>query len=351
MISSSPPPVYTALALQTLCEAVNSHAAREDARAAMLASIQRMRAEIAGSIAFIGPEVKLVVLPEYALTGFPMRETAEQWRAKAAIDADGPEFEAMAKVALDFGIFLAWNGYETDPHFPDLYFQACVVIDPSGAQVLRYRRLISMYAPSPYDVLDPYLDAYGEASLFPVANTEIGRLAAVASEEILYPEIARLHAVRGAEVFVHSSSEVSSPQTTPKNIAKQARAIENLAYVVSANTGGMTGTPIPVASADRGSKIVDPRGLIIAEAATGPSMCAYGEVDVGQVRRLRRKTAMGNLLARQPMALYAREYAKADIHPEGSLLDEAGAVKTPEKSFYRDRQSEVIEALAKRGVI
>ncbi len=343
-------PAYTALALQSLCETVNACANREESAARMAASIGRIRGEIAGSIAFIGPDVKLVVLPEYALTGFPMRESAEEWRTKAAIAADGPEFEALAKLASDFGIHLAWNGYETDEHFPDLYFQACVLIDPAGRQVLRYRRLISMYAPSPYDVLEPYLDAYGEDALFPVADTALGRISAIASEEILYPEIARLHAVKGAEVFVHSSSEVSSPQATPKNIAKQARAIENLAYVVSANSGGMTGTPIPQASADRGSKIVDPRGLIIAEAAAGPSMCAYGEVDVGQVRRLRRKTAMGNLLARQPMALFAGQYAKADIHPEGSLLKD-GQASTPEKSFYRDRQAAVIESLAERGLI
>lgn len=343
-------PVYTALALQSLSDTVNACASPADARDKMLAAIARVKAEIHGSIAFIGPDVKLVVLPEYLLTGFPMRETAAEWRAKAAIDPDGPEFDAMAGLAADLGVFLAWNGYETDPHFPDLYFQACVVIDPGGAQALRYRRLISMYAPSPYDVLDPYLDAYGEDALFPVADTSIGRLAAIASEEILYPEIARLHAAKGAEVFVHSSSEVSSPQLTPKNIAKQARAIENLAYVVSANTGGMAGTPIPQASADRGSKIVDPRGLILAEAAAGPSMCAYAEVDIGQVRRLRRKVGMGNLIARQPMALYAREYARAAIHPEGSLLQD-GAVATPAKGFYRDRQAIVIEDLAKRGVI
>jgi hypothetical protein len=51
---SSEAPVYTALALQSLCETVNSYAAPQDARAAMLRSIQRIRAEIAGSIAFIG---------------------------------------------------------------------------------------------------------------------------------------------------------------------------------------------------------------------------------------------------------------------------------------------------------
>ncbi|MEO1038454.1 MAG: nitrilase-related carbon-nitrogen hydrolase [Pseudomonadota bacterium] len=343
-------PAYTALALQTLCEAVNGHANPDEARAAMLASIRRMHGEIAGSIAFIGPDVRLVVLPEYALTGFPMRESAPAWRAKAAIDAHGPEFEAMAKIAESFNIHLAWNGYETDPHFPELYFQACVLIAPSGEQVLRYRRLISMYAPSPWDVIDPYLDAYGEDALFPVADTPLGRISAIASEEILYPEIARLHALKGAEVFVHSSSEVSSPQATPKNIAKQARAIENLAYVVSANTGGMSGTPIPQASADRGSKIVDPRGLIVAEAATGPSMCAYGEVDVGQVRRMRAKIAMGNLLARQPTRLYARELARHDVHPSGTLIQD-GQAHAPDKSYYRDRQQAVIDGLAKRGVI
>jgi catechol 2,3-dioxygenase len=29
-------------------------------------------------------------------------------------------------------VYLAGNGYETDDHFPGLYFQACWVFDPSG---------------------------------------------------------------------------------------------------------------------------------------------------------------------------------------------------------------------------
>ena len=104
--------------------------------------------------------------------------------------------------------------------------------------VLRYRRLLSMFAPSPHDVWDRYLDHYGLEGVFPVADTEIGRLAAIASEEILYPEIARALAFRGAEVFVHSSSEIGSPLGTAKDVAKRARAWENMAYVVSANTAG-----------------------------------------------------------------------------------------------------------------
>lgn len=351
MTDTSPSaPAYIALALQSLCEAVNDCTSVESARDRVLASIARMSREIAGSKAFIGEGVKLVVLPEYGLTGFPMGETAEQWRAKAAFDPDGREYGALAELAVKHQVFLGGNAYETDPHFPELYFQACFVIAPDGRTVLRYRRLISMYAPSPYDVLDRYLDAYGADALFPVADTPIGRLAAIASEEILYPEIARCHAMKGAEVFIHPTSEAASPIATPKNIAKQARAIENLAYVVSANTGGMAGTPIPQNSADRGSKIVDPRGLVIAEAASGPSMCAYGEVDIALVRRMRRRAGMPNLLARTPAALYAGEYAKAGIHPANTLMAD-GTVKTPDRTFYKARQEKVIDALAKRGVI
>lgn len=342
------PPAYIALALQTRCEAVNA-LSPEDAREAMLSSIARFGREIAASQAFIGEGVKLVVLPEYALSGFPMGETPAQWRAKAALDPEGPEYAALSETAHARGVFLGVNAYETDPHFPELYFQACAVIDPSGETVLRYRRLISMYAPSPYDVLDAYLDAYGADALFPVADTAIGRVAAIASEEILYPEIARCAAMRGAEVFIHPTSEAASPLPTPKNIAKPARAIENLAWIVSANTGGMGGTPIPEQSADRGSKIVDPRGLVVAEAAGGPSMCAYGEIDLSMSRRLRRRAGMGNLLARTPAALYAEQYRQAAIHPPGTLSPEN--VEVPGRDFYRRRQQRVIDDLAERGVI
>ena len=111
---------------------------------------------------------------------------------------------------------------------------------------LRYRRLISMFAPTPHDVWEEYLDVYGLEGVYsPSPTPTLGRLAAVASEEILYPEVARCLAMRGAEVLLHPSSEASSPRPMPKEIAKVARAIENMAYVVSANSAGIGGIAIP----------------------------------------------------------------------------------------------------------
>jgi predicted amidohydrolase len=341
---------YYALALQIKCQALNAVTTREDALASINSSVERIDKAIAGALAFLGRDTRLVVLPEYALTGHPMGESLKEWHDKAAIDMDGPEYDALGKVAQNHDIYLAANAYERDPNFPDYYFQASTLIAPSGDIVLRYRRLISMFSPSPWDVWDKYLDVYGEEAIFPVAETEIGRIGTIASEEILYPELARILASRGAEVFVHSSSEVGSNKQTIKDTGKKARAIENLAYVVSANSAGIAGSPVLEASTDGFSQILNYKGDQLCEAGYGESVNAFAEIDLAALRRYRHRPAMGNLLARQPMQLYAQFYKQSDIHPANELLEE-GEARTPERSYFVKRQQQVIEKLSKAGLI
>lgn len=338
---------YSALALQIACHAVNSLTA-SDARKSILGKIDEISAKIANSKRFLGADTKLVVLPEYSLTGFPWGETAPEWIAKAALAPDGPEYEALAKAAADNGVYLAGNHYETDPNFPELYFQGCTIFSPSGELVLRYRRLISMFSPSPFDVWDKYLDIYGADALFPVADTEIGKLGAIASEEILYPEIARMIASKGAEVMVHSSSEVSSPLPTPKSITRHARAVENVAYIVSANSGGLYGIDIPENSTDGGSEIIDYKGRVLARAGTGESNVAYAEISLDSLREFRRRPGMANLLSRHPMQLWAQAYGKLDVAEQNGLGDGANP---PARDHYVARQLRVIEKLDKAGLI
>lgn len=336
------PQIYKALALQTECKAVNRCTSREESRPIMHGSIKRIRGQIFSGKAFHGPDLKLVCLPEYFLTGFPAGETVQDWQRKAAIDIGGAEYEALGKLAMDAEIYLAGNAYENDPHFPEIYFQSSFIIAPSGDVVLRYRRLISMYAPSPYDVWGKYLEHYSEDDVFPVIDTPLGRLAALASEEILYPEVTRILAAKGAEVLMHPTSEAASTQMSPKNVAKLARAQENGIYVISANSAGITGTGLAAMSTDARSQIVDDRGIILAETPGGESITACADIDIGALRYRRSRVSMDNRLARQPMELYAREFAKFDIHPSGSLGDGA---KAPKKDFYRSRQESVISKL------
>ena len=339
---------YRALALQTTCHAVNSCSSPEEAAAAMADNIAVVGRQIHASKTFIGQDLKLVVLPEYFATSYPLGDTIPGWAAKGCFAMDGAEYEQLGRIAQDNGIYLCSNAYERDPNFPELYFQSSVVLDDTGNQILRYRRLISLYAPSPHDVWDKYLDIYGIDGVFPVARTPIGKLACVASEEILYPEIARALGLRGAEVLLHSTSEVGSPELTPKDIAKRARAIENIAYVVSANTAGITGVDIPMASANGMSKIVDDQGRVLAAAGLGESMAANGELDIAGLRRRRVRPGMGNFHSRLPQAAINAGLSEVALKPN-ALLD-GDNLKIPQRMDFLARQQTTIDALKAAGV-
>ena len=342
---------FAALALQLTAQSVENAA---DPRAQMLAMIEDVAGKMRSATLFIeqygGSPVKLVVLPEYLFTSYPGRIAIPDFARQAAWAVDGAEYAALGKVAAEQKLFLAGNAYETDKHFPGLYFQTSFIISPSGDVVLRYRRLNSMYAPTPHDVWDKYLDIYGIDGVFPVARTDIGNLAAIASEEILYPEIARAHALRGAEVFVHSSSEIGSPIKTPKMIAKQARAFENIAYVVSANTAGITGTSGCAQSADGNSMVVDYKGAVLAESNAGETFTAFADLDISALRAARRKPGMTNVLSRQRTELFASTYA-AGSHQRANALIDHDVVKVPDRDHFNRVQAETLERLAKDGLI
>ncbi len=345
---------YAAVALQLAARSIEACPDRESARAQMLGQIADVGAKLLGARIFIeqygGSPLRLAVLPEYLLTSYPGRISIPDFAAKAALEPGGPEYEALGAVAAAQKLFLAGNAYETDAHFPGLYFQTSFVIAPSGEVVLRYRRLNSMFAPTPHDVWSRYLDIYGLDGVFPVARTEIGNLAAIASEEIVYPEIARAHALRGAEVFVHSSSEIGSPRDTHKAIAKRARAFENLAYVVSANTAGIAGTALPLASADGNSMVVDHKGQVLAESNAGETFTAFADIDLDALRAARRKPGMTNYLARQRTALFAAAYGAATGQPADGLVEGDG-IRVPDRDYFLRVQNQVIDRLAKDGLI
>ena len=336
---------YKALALQLTTASVNSCRSGQEAKNRMLTSVTRIHAQIKASKAFIGSDLQLVVLPEYFLTGFPMGETTAEWQEKGCIHPNDEVYGALKHVAEDCNIYLSGNVYELDDHFQQFFFQTSFIIGPTGNVLLRYRRLNSMYTATPHDIMDEYISVYGMESLFPVVHTPLGNLACLASEEILYPEIARCLALKGAEIFLHPTSEVGALSPTPKNIAKQARAIENMAYVISANSAGITGYPIPAQSTDGHSQIVQYEGMVMCEAGFGESMVANATIHLSALREHRMRPGMSNYLSRQRFELFAPTYAQ-QIYPANTLIG-----KTPSRSHFIQQQQAVINQLKEKKII
>lgn len=337
--------MYRALALQMAVHPINYSTSKAEARHLMMGAIERVARALAG-VQVSSNVVKLAVLPEYLLTHFPMGISMQQWRDWAALDVDGPEYEALATLAQRFNCFICTNAYERDKNFPNTYFQSNVIFDDSGNVALRYRRLMSLHTPTPHDYWDKYLDLYGLDGTFPVAKTSIGNLCAVASEEIQYPELVRAFALRGAEVICHPSAESLNLAVSGKDIAKRARAIENMAYVVSANVAGHKGVPFLEQSADGLSKVIDYQGRVLAEAGQGESLAAGSDVNVSALRRFRNRPGMNNFFSRHRMEIYRDAYASEEFHPPNTLVN-----KKPDRELILDNQRRVMERLLAAGII
>lgn len=338
---------YSAFALQSVCDAVNQDGNVEAAHDRIKRNLDRIAQEVRATMGwttlFQGLAPRLAVLPEYVLTGFPIREGVKDWRAKATFEPESFVHKGLADIAAANNLYLAVNLYERNEIAPDMYFQANLLFGPDRTLHYRYLRTISITTPSSFDYWDRYVEKVGIENVFPVADTEIGRIGPVASEEILFPEIARALAMSGAEILAHSTSEAASPSLTPKDIAKRARAIENSAYVISANTAGITGTSMPSASADGMSKIVSPDGKILADADTGPSMNAASVIDIGALRAKRARPAMTNLLMRVPGKAFAPIYEAAPTMQPNGL---EGRDIIEDRGWLRERLADVAAKFA-----
>ena len=113
-----------------------------------------------------------------------------------------------------------------------------------------------------------------------------------------------------------------------------------MTYVVSANSAGVVGNALPSGTTDGDSKIIDPKGIVLAEAAYGESIVANADIDLAALREFRQRPAIGNQLARQRLELYAESYAKHSMYPPNTLLSQPA-----ERPPFTRTQQEVIKKL------
>jgi predicted amidohydrolase len=262
-----------------------------------------------------------VVLPEFAFQGPPRATPVSKWIERACATIPGPITETLAALARRYGIYVAGNHFEVDPRWPDRYFNSSFLISPDGAVILRYRRSNTASWTSPHDILDQYRAAYGEDGIFPVVETDLGRLAIFPCGEVAVPELSRVFMMRGAEVLLHPSNE---PITLRAESAKICRAAENMCYLISTNVAGGIGFSVGGVEQGGHSQIVDYLGNRLAyETDPSESIRATAMIDIEALRQARRDTGMGNGLLRSRWHMYKDYFGAAEFYPANGLADSA----------------------------
>lgn len=261
----------------------------------------------------------LVVFPEFGMQGPPLHMGVRAWIARACSSIPGPLTERLQAVAQKHSIFISGNLFEAPPEWPGRYFNSSFIIGRTGEVILTYRRLNTAAFPSVHDFLTDYLAVTPQENVFPVVDTELGRLCVIPCGEINIPEVARVMMMQGAEVILHPTN---SRYTARQEAAKLSRVTENMTYLVSANVGGWIGFSADNTEPGGRSHILDHRGHTLAyQEDNAESTDVTALIDIDALRRDRRTdSGLDNPLLRARYEPYVPFYAAARFYPPDQFL-------------------------------
>lgn len=244
---------------------------------------------------------RLVVLPEYFLQGVTTPGKGEhgiEAFMKKAITLDGPEMRRLGEKAKEYNLYIAGGGViEQVPEFPDRWFNTAFIIGPSGEVVLRYHK---WHIPasiglgtSPHDLFDEYCAVFGGdiQTLFPVIDTEIGKLGTMTCHDGCTPEVSRALGYNGCEVICHPVAlqeveGVSEPWDFWM-FTRRTRAHDNMAYVLGSNWGTVNYDYYPRAFCAGNSFAIDYTGMVMRHAPYPEEQVLAATIDIEALREHR----------------------------------------------------------------
>ncbi len=242
--------------------------------------------------------VRLVVLPEYFLQGVGTPGKGETGIAdamKKAVTIPGPEVDELGEIAQQYGLYICGGGVmENVPEFPDRWFNTNFIVGPSGDVVLRYHK---WHIPasiglgtSPHDIFDEYCEKLGGdiKDLFPVVDTEIGKLGTMTCHDGCTPEVSRALGFNGVEVICHPGAiqefEGVSPPWDFWMFTRRARAHDNMCYLLGSNWGSVNYEYYPKAFCPGRSYAIDYTGLVLREAPYPAEQVLSVTIDIEALR-------------------------------------------------------------------
>ncbi|MFQ5873752.1 MAG: nitrilase-related carbon-nitrogen hydrolase [Dehalococcoidia bacterium] len=297
--------------------------------------------------------VRLVTFSEYGIIGQYRPRSVEEWLTLAET-IPGEVTERIGKKARERGCYIVGNLYERDNDWPGRLFNTSFIVSSEGKVILKYRKnngpnnLNTIYT-GPGDVYSEYVKRYGEDSMFPVAETEIGRLACLTCTDLVFPEMARCLTLRGAEVLIHLTSEPYAPEGEAWDVLRRARAYENLCYFLSVNAGAFVGSNRPTSGYRGMSQIIDYLGHVQSVVSGPGEAVVTGTIDLNSLRWERTRMAdsghVWNFLIELRSDLYGSVYSKAKRWPNDGWRDR----KLQSTDETRALAQQIIERLIREG--
>ncbi|MBV6633772.1 MAG: nitrilase [Alphaproteobacteria bacterium] len=243
-----------------------------------------------------GQGAKIVVFPEAFVSAYPkgldfgarlgmrLPEGREDFRRyfESAIDVPGPDFDRLAGIAKDNGVYLVMGVIERDGG--TLY---CTILNfgPDGTYLGKHRKLMPT-------ALERLVWGFGDGSTLPVFDTPHGKLGGVICWENYMPLLRMAMYAKGVNIYcAPTADDRDSWPATMTHIALEGRC-----FVLSACqhlTRGQCPDDYDAIQGDDpstvlmrgGSMIISPLGQVLAGPSYEPETILTAELDLDEIAR------------------------------------------------------------------
>jgi predicted amidohydrolase len=209
---------------------------------------------------------RLVVLPEC----FPFlgRGEGDKLPVAEVLDGTGPVMAMLREQATKHGAWLVGGGMpEVVPGDGKRTYNTCVVVNPRGEVVARYRKIHLFDVDIPGGAVLRESDATAAGDDRVVVEIEGAKVGLSICYDLRFPELYReLVLDRGAEVLLVPSAFTAHTGAAHWHLLLRARAIEDQAWVVAAAQWGKHNEK---RESYGHSLVVDPWGTVVVDRDSG----------------------------------------------------------------------------------
>ena len=201
--------------------------------------------------------------------------------------------DLLRKKAEECGVFVHGGSITEEIPGERRSYNTSVFIGPDGNILAQYRKLHTFDITLADGTEFRESDRVCPGDQIVTVPTQLGTFGMSVCYDVRFPELYRLLALNGAQLFFVPASFTAETGAAHWETILRARAIENGCYVIAA---GQTGKK-PAYTAYGHSMLVDPWGNVTVQAGTEPGIF-YGEIDLDIVRKIR--SQMPSLENRRP---------------------------------------------------
>jgi predicted amidohydrolase len=236
-----------------------------------------------------GEGADLIVFGEMYLSGYRTDEWLHRWGT--VIQPPDRHVQALARAAAEHGLYIVMGMATFGQLMPGDIYNTALLVGPLGV-VGAYRK--THVAAFPYsEGVATERCFYSPGRELPVFDTPLGRLGIHICYDMSFPEVARVQALKGADLLINVSASAGGFEEYWEH-GLFMRAAENSTWYMVCSVVGMQ-------RGDRlfgGSRVVDPSGRVVAAGKFDEEDLVVADVDLSLTRAAR--ATSHNFSIRQP---------------------------------------------------